>query len=94
MIGGIVATGPQKLEVRVIPRASREEIVGMRDGELVVRLTAPPVDDAANRALVKLIAKRLGVARGRVTIVRGGRGRHKLLEVEGADPGALERLKG
>ena len=82
------------LEVKVTPRASRDEIAGMRDGVLVVRVTAAPVDDAANRAVVKLIAKRAGVARGRVQIARGARGRRKRIEIEGAGPEELRRLTG
>ncbi len=63
-------------------RASRDEIAGMRDGVLAVRVTAPPVDDAANRAVVKLIAKHAGVARSRVRIARGQRGRRKRIEID------------
>ena len=74
------------------PRASRDELAGMRDGVLAVRVTAPPVDDAANKAVVRLLAKRAGVARGRVRIVRGQRGRLKLVEIEGAGPELLSRL--
>jgi uncharacterized protein (TIGR00251 family) len=74
-----------RLEVRVQPRAPRDEIAGERDGRLVVRVTAPPVDGRANDAVRKLLAKRLGVARGRVTVVRGEAGRDKLVEVEGLD---------
>ncbi len=81
-------------EVKVTPRASRDEIVGMRDGVLGIRVTAAPVDDAANRAVVKLLAKRAGVARSRVRIVRGARGRRKRIEIEGGGPQLLERLKG
>jgi uncharacterized protein (TIGR00251 family) len=80
------------LEVKVTPRASRDEIVGMRDGVLGVRVTAAPVDDAANKAVTKLIAKRAGVARSRVRIARGARGRRKRIEIEGAGPGELRRL--
>ena len=80
------------LEVKVTPRADRDEIVGMRDGVLAVRVTAPPVDDAANRAALKLIAKRSGVPRGRVRIARGVRSRSKRIEIEGAGPKLLERL--
>jgi uncharacterized protein (TIGR00251 family) len=71
--------------VSLTPRASRDEIVGMRDGVLRVRVTAPPVDGKANEALRKLIAKRLGVAKGRVRIERGERGRRKLLSIVGLD---------
>jgi hypothetical protein len=81
-------------EVKVAPRASRDEIGVIRDGVLGIRVTAPPVDDAANRAVVKLIAKRLGVAPSRVRIARGGRGRRKRIEIEGVGPEALERLTG
>jgi uncharacterized protein len=80
------------LEVKVTPRASRDEVVGMRGGLLAVRVSAPPVDDAANRAVVKLIAKRAGVARGRVRIVSGGRGRVKRIEIDDPDPELLECL--
>jgi uncharacterized protein (TIGR00251 family) len=79
------------VDVRVIPRARRDEIGGMRDGALVVRVTAPPVDDAANRAVVKLIAKRAGVARSRVRVARGKRSRDKRIEID-AGQDALARL--
>ena len=72
-------------EVRVVPRASRDRIVGARDGALRVALTAPPVDGAANEALRKLLAKALGVSKSAVEIVRGDRARVKLLRVRGVD---------
>jgi len=82
------------IDVKVTPRASRNEIVDMRDGVLGVRVTAAPVDDAANRAVVKLIAKRAGVAPSRVRIARGARGRRKRIEIEGAGPDELKLLRG
>lgn len=82
------------IEIKVTPRASRDEIAGMRGGVLAIRVTAAPVDDAANRAAVKLIAKRAGVAPSRVRIAMGARGRRKRIEIEGAGPELLERLKG
>jgi uncharacterized protein len=82
------------LEVKVTPRASRDEIVGMRDGVLGVRVTAPPVDDAANKAVAKLIAKRAGVPRSRVRIASGARGRRKRIEIDGAGPEELRRVTG
>jgi uncharacterized protein len=82
------------LEVKVTPRASRDEIGGLRDGVLGVRVTAAPVEEAANRAVLKLIAKRIGVAPSRVRIARGVRGRRKRIEIEGVGPEALERLTG
>jgi uncharacterized protein (TIGR00251 family) len=76
-----VSKGPRRIEVKVTPRASRDEVVGMRDGVLAVRVKAAPVDDAANKAVVKLIAKRAGVPPSRVSIVRGRGARRKLLEI-------------
>jgi uncharacterized protein (TIGR00251 family) len=80
-----------RIPVRVQPRASRDEIAGMRAGALLVRVTAPPVDGKANAAVRRLLAKRLGVAAGRVTVVRGETARDKLIEVEGVAPAALRR---
>jgi uncharacterized protein len=77
--------------VRVQPGASGEEIVGERASSLVVRLTAPPVEGRANEALRKLIAKRVGVAKGRVTVVRGARTRDKVVRVEGIGEAELRR---
>ena len=66
----------------------------MRGGVLGVRVTAAPVDDAANRAVVKLIAKRAGVPPSRVRIARGARGRRKRIEIEGAGPDELKLVTG
>jgi uncharacterized protein len=72
------------LRVRVAPRSSRDELAGERDGALVVRLTAPPVDGKANAALVAFLSRRLGVPASRVTLSHGARGRDKVLLVAGA----------
>ncbi|UFS70385.1 DUF167 domain-containing protein [Geomonas sp. RF6] len=69
--------------VHVQPRASRAEICGVKEGELRLRLTSPPVEDAANKQCVELIAKALGVAKSRVSIRSGAKSRHKVVEVEG-----------
>lgn len=73
-----------RIEVRVTPRAARTAIEGVdADGRLLVRLSAPPHDGKANQALIELLARRLGVSKGRVRINRGERARVKLIEVEG-----------
>ena len=72
-----------EIAVRVIPRARRDEIAGERDGRLLVRLTAPPVEGAANAALCRLVARRARVPARRVSIVRGHSSRDKLVRVEG-----------
>jgi uncharacterized protein len=87
-----VAKAEIKLEVRLTPRAGRDEIGGRREGRLQVRVKAPPVDGKANEALRRLIAKRVGVPKSRVRIVRGERSRRKLIAIEGADPAALDDL--
>jgi uncharacterized protein len=71
------------LEVRLQPRAKRNAIVDERDGVLRVSVAAAPVEGQANAALCKLIAKRAGIARGRVSVIRGERTREKVVRVEG-----------
>jgi len=78
-----------RLTVRLTPRASRDEVAGEREGVLLVRVTAPPVDGAANEALVRLLAKTLRVPKGAVRIVSGETSRTKIVEVAGLDDGAL-----
>jgi uncharacterized protein (TIGR00251 family) len=77
------------LTVRLQPRARRDEVVGERDGVIVIRVSAPPVDGKANAALCRLIAKKAGVAPSRVEIVRGHTAREKVVRVEGLDAAAL-----
>ena len=71
------------LRVRVQPRASREAIVGWREDALRLAVMAPPVDGAANEAVRRLLARALGVAPSAVHVVRGERGRDKLVRVDG-----------
>ena len=75
--------GGASLRVRVTPRSSRDAVSGTRDGALVVRLTAPPVEGAANLALARVLAKVLGVAPSAVELVRGATGRDKVVHVSG-----------
>src|SRR5687767_4167924 len=71
------------LHVKVQPRASRNEIGEPLGNELKVKIAAPPVDSAANEALVKFLAEVLGCARGSVQLVRGATSRHKILSIQG-----------
>jgi uncharacterized protein len=68
-----------ELAVRLQPRAKRNAILEERDGVLRVSVAAAPVDGLANAALCKLLAKRAGIARGRVSVVRGERSREKVV---------------
>jgi len=69
--------------VHVQPRASRNEVCGVQGDELKLRLTAPPVEDAANRLCIEYISKLLGIAKSRVSITSGARSRHKTIKVTG-----------
>jgi len=81
------------LRVRVQPRASRDALSGEREGALVVRLTAPPVEGAANEALARFLGKALGVAPSAVRVLSGATGRHKVVSVAGVDAAtARQRL--
>lgn len=83
------------IPVRVQPRASRDALGGVRNGALLVRLTAPPVEGEANAALVRFLARALGVPPTSVTLVRGARGRDKVVRVSGMDvAGVRKRLDG
>ena len=73
------------IPVRVAPRAGRTALDGVVEGALRVRLAAPPVEGAANRALVEFLANLLGVPKRDVALVRGERGRQKLVQVRGLD---------
>jgi uncharacterized protein len=78
--------------VRVQPRASRDEIAGVWQDGLKIRLTAPPVDDRANEALRRLLATRLNVSLSAVRIASGEHSRTKRVEVRGVSAAAVRAL--
>ena len=80
-------------QVYVVPRASRSEITGEHNGALRVRLAAPPVDGAANRELIALLAKALQVSRGAVAIKAGLSSKLKRVTVSDSSPEILNALK-
>lgn len=85
-------TRKTKISVRLQPRASRDELLGWNEeGTLRVRVKAPPVDGAANAALIQLLAKRLGVAKNRVTLIAGATARNKVVEIEGVTDEELRK---
>ncbi len=75
--------GGVRIAVRVATRAARARIAGMRDGDLLVRLNAPPVEGAANAELVEVIANALGVSKRSVSIAAGEHSRRKIVHVSG-----------
>jgi hypothetical protein len=72
-----------------VPRANANRIDGVVDGELRIRVTAPPVEGAANAALERVIADALGLAKGNVRLAAGATNRHKVIEIEGIEPTVL-----
>jgi uncharacterized protein len=80
-----------RIRVYVQPRASTTELAGLHGDALKIRLAAPPVDGAANDALIAFLAKQLGVPRSRVALVAGATSRAKIVVVEGISPGAAAR---
>ncbi|MBK5220257.1 MAG: DUF167 domain-containing protein [Thermoleophilia bacterium] len=80
-----------RITVRLICRSSHNQLLGVDDDVLRARVTAPPIDGAANRALCRLIAKRIGIAPSKVEVVRGGKSREKTVSVAGLDKAELER---
>ena len=82
-----------RIAVRVQPRASRNEVAGLYGKELRIRLTAPPVDGAANGALIEFLAEKLRLARSEITLVSGQGGRSKVVLARGITPAeAAQRL--
>ena len=71
------------VEIRLHPRGGRDQVMGERDGAVLIRISAPPVDGKANAALITFVAKTVGVPKGAVTIVRGETSRNKVIRVAG-----------
>ena len=78
--------------IRVTPRASANAVAGERDGALLVRVTAPPVEGKANAAVVAVVAEALGVPRGSVRVEAGAAARTKRISVPADAESALRRL--
>jgi uncharacterized protein (TIGR00251 family) len=80
------------LEILVQPRASRAKIGPMHDGRLKIAVTAPPVDGEANAAVVDLLARRLGIARGDIAVIAGATSRRKTLRIDRVTAQQIEEL--
>jgi len=78
------------LEVKVIPGSSRNALTRTSEGSLTVKLTAPPVEGKANKALVKLLGKTLRVPPSSITILRGHASREKIVLISGMDRGGVQ----
>ena len=82
---------PATLCVHLTPRSARDEVLGLEGDVLRARVTAPPVEGRANEALLRLLAEALGVPKTSLRIVRGQRGRKKLVVVEELDAAEVRR---
>ena len=80
------------LAVHVTPRSGRDEVSGMRGGELAVRVMAAPDEGKANLAVCKAVARFFGVPKTAVTVARGATSRHKTLEIAGLDRAGVDRI--
>lgn len=81
-----------RLRVRVSPRSSRSQIAGWQGDVLAVKVTAPPVEGAANKACIELLAGALGVRKSQVALICGAASRDKVFEVTGLSEADLQRL--
>jgi uncharacterized protein (TIGR00251 family) len=80
------------VEILVQPRASRAKIGPMHDGRIKVSVTAPPVDGEANAAVIELLARRLGIARGDIAVIAGASSRRKTLRIDGITAQQIQEL--
>lgn len=83
-----------RLTLHIQPRGSRNAVEGLHGDALKVRLTAPPVDGAANEALIRFLAEMLGCSRSALTLTSGATSRRKTIEVTGLDPAEVRKRLG
>ena len=81
-----------EIETKIIPRASRNEIVGIEDGVARIRVTSPPVDGKANKAVTELLSKQLDVPKKDILIVSGEKSRNKKIRVYGKTLSEISKL--
>jgi len=84
------AAGAVRVTVHVQPGASATAVAGPHGDAVKIRVAAPPIDNAANLALVEFLAERLGVPKHRVRVVRGATGRRKIVEIAGVSAEAVD----
>lgn len=95
MLNVTEAEGRLRIDVRVQPRASRDQVMGIEEGCLKIKLMAPPVEGEANHALISFLSKTLDIRKKDIEILRGDTARRKLVELRGITRSELEsRLSG
>ena len=73
------------ISVRVQPRSSKNEIIGIQSEKLKVKLTSPPVENAANQLCIKLFSKWLGINKSKIQIISGLKSRNKKIKIDGVN---------
>jgi uncharacterized protein (TIGR00251 family) len=81
------------VDVRVIPRAKKTEFAGTRDGALLIRVSAPPVDGAANDAVIEFLARRLKIPHRNIRLLSGTTSRQKRFDIAGVTPEQIRDLQ-
>jgi len=79
------------LTIKVLPRSSRDEIAGKQENVYKIKLTAPAIEGKANKALLKLLAKRLRIPKTHIQIISGKRAKTKCIHILGLGPDAVEK---
>ena len=92
MIEHSISDGRLVFKVQVVPRSSRSEVAGEHNGSLRVRVSSPPVEGAANKELVHVLAKAFNVSRSAVNILSGQNSRLKQVSIAGVNSSALSEL--
>ena len=82
-----------RIRVRVLPRSSKNEVCGLENDVLKVKLTAPPVEGKANRALIALLSDKLRIPKSCIHITSGKSARTKTIQIQGHHPDVLKRLQ-
>ncbi len=82
------------IDVRIFvqPRSSKNEIVGVHDDAIKIKITSPPVDGAANSLLIKFLSKKLGVSKSSISLISGDKSRSKVVNIEGLTKDIAEFL--
>ena len=93
-LAAVPAPASCRLEVKVIPGASRDEVAGTMGNAVKIKLRAPPVEGRANEALVEFLSEQLDLPRRAISLERGETSRQKLLRIEGLDLAAVRARLG
>ncbi|MFI3291827.1 MAG: DUF167 family protein [Opitutales bacterium] len=81
----------QLIAIKIIPNSSKNQFVGILDGALKIKITAPPIEGKANAQLIKFLSKQSGVSKSKIIIESGSTSKHKMISIEGFNADSLER---